>query len=157
MSSKPFNPNSDCDPTKPGCGRGQEYEYDVENRLVLILRDTNDVQGLPDGQGGQTPIAEQNVQMEFVYDALGRRVETIEYVDAATGQVRDGQGGNPPPRRIRHVYFGLEMIQEYECGGGGVGVASCSVAMPLVREYYWDDPERYPEAVAMIRHRVKGR
>lgn len=39
-----------------------------------------DAQGLPDGQGGQTPIAEQNVQMEFVYDAMGRRVEAVEYV-----------------------------------------------------------------------------
>ena len=68
---------------------------------------------------------------------------------------------NDPQRTLtRHVYFGLEMIQEYVCGDGGEGasgVAACSVAMPLVREYYWDDPERYPEAVAMIRHRVKGR
>lgn len=100
------------------CGPGLEYEYDGENRLVRVRKDTNNAQGLPDGQGGQTPIAEQNVQMEFVYDALGRRVETIEYVDASTGQVRDGQGSNPSPRRIRHVYFGLELIQEYACGGG---------------------------------------
>lgn len=56
--------------------------------------------------------------MEFVYDAFGRRVETIEYVDAATGAVLDGAGGNAQPRRTRHVYFGLEVIQEYACGGG---------------------------------------
>lgn len=82
----PKDPESDCNASKPGCNRGQEYEYDGENRLVRIRKDTNNAQGLPDGQGGQTPIAEQNVQMEFVYDALGWRVEAVEYVSTYHGE-----------------------------------------------------------------------
>ena len=146
----PLNPNSDCDPTKPGCGLGQEYEYDVENRLVLILRDTNDVPGR-----NALGMPELIKLMEFVYDALGRRVETIEYIDPATGAAWDGQGGRPPPRRTRHVYFGLEVIQEYSCGADGttppmIGAWPCATSMPLVREFLCGDPERYPEAVAML-------
>lgn len=130
---------TECGSGIPPCGPGLEYEYDGENRLVRIRKDTNDAQGLPDGQGGQTPIAEQNVQMEFVYDALGRRVETIEYVDAATGQVMNGVGSNQPPRRTRHVYFGLELIQEYACGGGEY--VSCEAGPALVREFEHGNPE----------------
>ncbi|RIK65963.1 MAG: hypothetical protein DCC65_11000 [Planctomycetota bacterium] len=77
--------------------------------------------------------------MEFVYGALVRRVETIEYVDAATGQVMDGVGSNPPPRRTRHVYFGLELIQEYACGGGEY--VSCEAGPALVREFVHGNPE----------------
>ncbi|RIK55816.1 MAG: hypothetical protein DCC63_18685 [Nitrospira sp.] len=32
------------------------------------------------------------------------------------------------------------------------GAWPCSTSMPLVREFFHGDPERYPEAVAMIRH-----
>ncbi|RIK65779.1 MAG: hypothetical protein DCC65_12310, partial [Planctomycetota bacterium] len=97
-----------CDPEGQGCNLGQEYEYDIENRLVRIRRDSDNQPDFPGEPGGKVP--EPNILLEFVYDALGRRVETMEYVDAATGQVMDGQNGNPPPRRIRHVYFGLEVI-----------------------------------------------
>ncbi len=67
---------------------------------------------------------------------------------AATGAVWDGQNGRPEPRRTRHVYFGLEVIQEYSCGAGW----PCETSMPLVREFLHGDPARYPEQVAMIRH-----
>ncbi len=142
------NTGGACDPTKPGCGLGQEYEYDGENRLVVVRRDTNDMAGR--NVAGQP---ELNAIMEFRYDALGRRVETIEYVDAATGAVMDGVGGNAQPRTTRHVYVGLELVQEYGCDqspaceqGGSGG------AMPLVREFIHGDPERYSEVVAMVRH-----
>lgn len=153
MSSEPVQSEQRLRPDEAVLRPGLVYKYDCENRLVRVRKDTNNAQGLPDGQGGQTPIAEQNVQMEFVYDALGRRVETMEYVDAATGQVMDGQNGNPAPRRIRHVYFGLEVIQEYACPDNW----PCASALPLVREFLWGDPERYPEPMAMILHRVKGK
>lgn len=78
--------SAECGTGIPPCGPGLEYEYDGENRLVRIRRDTNDAQGLPDGQGGQTPIAEQNVQVDYVYDAFDRRVEAVEYVAEYRGE-----------------------------------------------------------------------
>ncbi|RIK55904.1 MAG: hypothetical protein DCC63_18625, partial [Nitrospira sp.] len=111
----PNDPQSACDAEKPGCGLGQEYVYDIENRLVAIHRDTNDAAGPFVGE-----LPNQPKLMEFIYDALGRRIETIEYVDAATGAVMDGVGAIPSPRRTRHVYFGLELIQEYSCGADGM-------------------------------------
>ncbi len=101
----------ECGTAIPGCGPGQEYVYDVANRVVAIHRDTNDAAGPLTGSNPEPKL------MEFIYDALGRRVETIEYVNPATGELWDGQGSNPPPRRTRHVYFGLEVIQEYACDG----------------------------------------
>ncbi len=60
----------------------------------------------------------------------------------------DGVGANPAPRKTRHVYFGLEVIQEYECGGAA-SVGSCTSAPLLVRDFVHGDPQRYPEVVAM--------
>ncbi|MCC7313878.1 MAG: RHS repeat-associated core domain-containing protein [Planctomycetes bacterium] len=126
----------------PNQGPGQEYEYDVENRLVRIRRDTNNMSNLA------TP--EPNKLAEYTYDVLGRRVETIDYVDAATGQVMDGVAGRPQPRRTRHVYFGLELIQEYVCDPNW----PCGTELPLAREFVHGDPARYPEVVAMITHHL---
>lgn len=137
--------------TAPNQGPGQEYEYDVENRLVRIRRDTTDKPGR--NMAGTLP--ELNTLMEFTYDAVGRRVETIEYIDAATGQVMDGAGSNPAPRKTRHVYLGLEVIQEYVCGG--IGFDSCITDPEMVREFVHGDPDRYPETVAMIDHYGIGR
>ncbi len=83
-----------------------------------------------------------------LHSSPASRSGTIEYVNPATGELWDGQGSNPPPRRTRHVYFGLEVIQEYSCGAGW----PCETSMPLVREFLHGDPARYPEQVAMIRH-----
>lgn len=129
---------SGCAPSQQDCNRGQEYEYDAESRLVRIRRDTNNAAGgIPDEP--YPPIPEP-ILMEFTYDALGRRIETVEYVDAATGATLTD------PRRTRHVYFGLEMIQEYGCG---TGYAPCDTDPLLMREFIHGDPERYPEVVAM--------
>ncbi len=45
-----------------------------------------------------------------LHSSSASRAGTIEYVNPATGGLWDGQGSNPPPRRTRHVYFGLEVI-----------------------------------------------
>lgn len=136
-----------------GCGLGQEYEYDTDNRLVRIRRDTDD----RPGRNLTGTLPELNTLMKFVYDALGRRIETIDYVDGATGRLITGAGGNPSPRRTRHVYFSLELIQEYSCGADGgtpaiPGACSCGTSQLLVREFVWGDSNRYPEPVAFIRH-----
>ncbi|OWY63310.1 hypothetical protein B7486_53815, partial [cyanobacterium TDX16] len=68
---------------------------------------------------------------EFVYDALGRRVETIDYVDAASGATLS------TPKRTRHVYLGLETIQEYECDPEGY---ACETGYVKSREFVWGDP-----------------
>jgi RHS repeat-associated protein len=132
--------NGTCDATLYGCGLGQEYDYDAENRLIAVYRDTNDAPGPYDGSGVQT----EPLVMEFRYDALGRRVETIEYVDAATGQLMDGQNGNPSPRRTRHVYFGLEQIQDYRYDEGP------PPGFVRLKQFLWGDPDRYPEQVGML-------
>ncbi len=45
------------------------------------------------------------------------------------------------------MYFGLEVIQEYACGGENV---FCEAGPAMVREFLHGDPARYPEAVAMV-------
>jgi RHS repeat-associated protein len=128
-------------------GPGQEYDYDWENRLTAVRRDTNDVPLGDDPPGPIGPQPETAKVMEFRYDALGRRVETVEYVDAVTGQALDSEGTNPNPRLTRHIYSGLEMIQEYVCDGG---YATCEAGPALVREFVHGDPDRYPEPIAML-------
>ena len=73
---------------------------------------------------------------------------SLPFGDRTFAQRTDGVGANPAPRKTRHVYFGLEVIQEYECGGAQ-SVGSCGSALLLVRDFVWGDPERYPEVVAM--------
>ncbi len=105
-----------------------------------------------------------------LHSSPASRSGTIEYVNPATGGLWDGQGSNPPPRRTRHVYFGLEVIQEYACGGENV---FCEAERAMVREFlhggrgdqvgastgifhapssdYGTHAQlRYPEAVAMV-------
>lgn len=70
----------------------------------------------------------ETVDRRLRSDPFGRRIETIEYIDAATGAVMDGVGSNPSPRRTRHVYFGLEVIQEYACGADAGTPSNCHTA-----------------------------
>lgn len=142
-----FAPNECTSPAV--CGPGVEFDYGFENRVTKILRDTNN---RPGGHltNPNPNIPETNPVLEFVYDALGRRVESKEYVDAATGANMSGLSGNPPPRTTRHVFFGLETIQEYVCTSSWT--LPCTENFLPAREFVWGDPERYPEVVAMIRH-----
>lgn len=59
----------------------------------------------------------------------------------------DGAVTNAAPRRTRRVYAGLELIQEYSCGGQGS--VNCGNGPQFVREFVHGDPARYPEVVAM--------
>ncbi len=52
----------ECGTAIPGCGPGQEYVYDVANRVVAIHRDTNDAAGPLTGSNPEPKL------MEFVYD-----------------------------------------------------------------------------------------
>lgn len=104
---------------------GQWYKYDEENRLVRIRRSDDNA-----------------ILLEFAYDALGRRVETAEYFNPQTGAVIN------PARRTRHVFDGIQTIQEY-----------CVVGQNCprrVREFIWGDAERFPEPVAMIDYTGAG-
>ncbi|MFQ5412763.1 MAG: hypothetical protein ACE5EC_10725, partial [Phycisphaerae bacterium] len=126
--------NLTVDPTAVGAGgvvspSGQRYEYDEENRLTAVRRTGDDL-----------------LLAEYAYDALGRRVETIEHVDAATGLPL------PAPCRTRHIYAGIETIEEYDVceDAGGVETAT------LLREFVWGDGGRFPEPIALIDHTDAG-
>jgi RHS repeat-associated protein len=111
---------------------GLKYEYDEENRLTKVKIAVND-----------------GLVMEFKYDALGRRVETIQHWNP------EGDG----PLVTRHVYSGLETIQEYVCCQGtncGVGVPACGTSWQLAREFVWGDSARFPEPVAMVDYTSAG-
>jgi YD repeat-containing protein len=81
-----------------------------------------------------------NGNVVYQGDALGRRVHTIEYVDATTGASLDGLNGNPPPRKTRHLYAGLETVEEYLIEEG----PSADTAT-LLREFVWGDPRSFPD------------
>ncbi|OWY72079.1 hypothetical protein B7486_03885, partial [cyanobacterium TDX16] len=122
---------SECGTGIPPCGPGQEYAYDAEQRVWAIYRDTNDGAGPYFTSGPKIGQINEPLVTEFVYDALGRRVETIDYVDAATGATLS------TPKRTRHVYLGLETIQEYECDPEGY---ACETGYVKSREFVWGDP-----------------
>ena len=126
--------NLTTDPTAKSAGdgavpSGQRYEYDEENRVVAILRDT-------DG----------TLLAEYEYDALGRRVHTIDYIDAETGALLVS------PRTTRHIHSGAETIEEYEVFSTGPGNETAA----LLREFIWGDSDNFPEPVALIDHTAAG-
>jgi RHS repeat-associated protein len=131
-----------CTPAIPGCPSGQEYVYDQENRVVAVHKDTNDAPG-PFSGGVLT---EPKV-LEFKYDALGRRVETVEYLDPQSGATLT------TPKRTRHIYSGMEMIQEYVCY---TTTSTCPTSWELGAEFVWGDPARYPEPIAMVWYATAG-
>ncbi len=107
--------------------QGQSYEYDEENRLVAVRRN-----------------ADAALLMEIRYDAVGRRVETIQHIDPTAV---------PPltePRHTRHIYDGLETIEEYVCDTSD---PACT-GWALAREFVWGS--RFPEPVAMVSHVEPG-
>ncbi|MBI5764011.1 MAG: RHS repeat-associated core domain-containing protein [Planctomycetes bacterium] len=112
--------------------RAKGYKYDEENRVVEIRKTSS-----------TGPLL-----LQFTYDALGRRVQTTEYIDPQSGASWDGLGGRPSPRTTRHIYSGLEPIQEYICGGPGA--PACDGSYTLAREFVWGDSARFPEPVAMV-------
>jgi len=102
------------------CAGGHAYGYDEENRLVDVQRMSNMDPLLWNG-----------------YDALGRRVETFTFVEVC--------GQEFAPSATRHVYSGLNVIEEYTDG---------STSPVLAREFVWG--RQFPEPVAMIDHTTAG-
>ena len=76
----------------------------------------------------------------YEYDALGRRVQTTDYVDAVTGNWLT------TPRKTRHIYAGPETIEEYDVTGQTSGQGT------LLRQFLWGDAGRFPEPLAMVTH-----
>ena len=70
----------------------------------------------------------------FLYDAVGRRVESKEYLDAETEQVLN------PPRVTHHIVFGPMTIEEYTITAGPTAT--------LAREFVWGT--EFPMPIAMI-------
>ena len=85
--------------------------------------------------------------MKMAYDALGRRVETWNYT--ATSSCGSGQ-----PVHTRHIYAGLETVEEYVActtgspGGGG------PTTWNLAREFIWGNA--FPEPLVLIDHTSAG-
>jgi RHS repeat-associated protein len=113
---------------------GLEYVYDEENRLTEVHRDTNGSLGTSSG-GPQT----EPLLMKIFYDAIGRRVETVEFWDAASNVALS------TPRHTRYIFDGLQTIQEQVCDTS----ATCS-GWQLAREFIWGDSSRFPEPVVLI-------
>ena len=110
---------------------GRIYEYDEENRLTAVRRGSD-----------------AEYLQEYVYDALGRRIETWDYTNAP-----DPCGFEIPVGGqtivTRHVYAGLETLEEHVlCDDGN------SQEWRLAREFIWGD--RFPEPLAMIDHTGLG-
>lgn len=124
MTTNPLGRNVG-DPATP---TGQLYEYDEEHRVIRVRRKNANGSGSPANQ----------ILAEYAYDALGRRVETVGYVDPQTGTALTNA------RRTRHVFNGLETIQDYDCGTG----STCNAT--LLREFVWGESNRFPEPIAMV-------
>ncbi len=137
LAGRAVNVGDNCSPGGPACGSGQRYEYDEENRVLAIRRDND----------GGTGTAGQ-LLAEYEYDALGRRVYTIEHIDAETG------AGLATPKKTRHIYAGIETIEEYEVTEDANGVETAAAV--LQREFLWGDAANFPEPVAMIDHTDAG-
>lgn len=122
--------NMTLDPSAWDLGSGPEgleFEYDEENRLTAVKRGSN-----------------HNLLMTIAYDALGRRVETVEYWDAASNEAF------ATPKHVRHVFDGLQTIEEHICDNGVTAGVCDSPGWALARQFVWGDSSRFPEPVAMI-------
>ncbi len=110
-----------------GAPSGQKYEYDEENRVTVVRRASDDA-----------------VLLEKRYDAVGRRVESIDHQDA---HELCGVGQST---RTRHLYVGPETIEEYTLCDDGTG----GIDTTLAREFIWGTS--FPEPVALIDHTDAG-
>jgi RHS repeat-associated protein len=116
----------------------RRYEYDEENRLTAVQ------------QYDGTPL------LEMSYDALGRRVETVDYTAGSESQPVT-PCGSASPVTTRHIYSGLETIEDYVCCNTSTPPnATCGSLedWSLAREFVWGD--QFPEPVAVIDHTDLG-
>ena len=107
---------------------GQAYEYDEENRLTTVKR-----------------ASDSATLLEILYDAVGRRVESIDHVD-----LDESCGAGNGPTRTRHIYVGPATVEEYTLCDDGQG----GLEVDLAREFLWG--ARFPQPVAMIDHTDAG-
>ena len=131
-----YDPRAENIGDAAGTPSGQEYDYDEENRLVEVRRASDDA-----------------VLQEYIYDALGRRIATYNYVDTGVAGTSNPCGDDPNdpndpdwPVATRHIYAGLAVLEEHiwcERSGEGAG-------WELAREFLWGN--RFPEPVTMIDH-----
>jgi RHS repeat-associated protein len=104
-----------------GGWEGRTFVYDEENRLTRVAR--------KDGSSSSLYL------QEYKYDALGRRVETVDYTDSY-------EECGTADSLTRHVYSGIQCVEEHHwCIGS-------STVWELSREFVWG--ERFPEPVAMV-------
>ncbi|MBP7937790.1 MAG: RHS repeat-associated core domain-containing protein [Phycisphaerae bacterium] len=125
------NGNMTADPTARNAGdgltpTGQAYTFDEENRLTAVRR-----------------VSDNALLQEIKYDAFGRRIESLDYMDPTTGVV------STTPVRTRHIYNGLKVIQEYTVTGSGEEQTSA-----LAREFVWG--KRFPNQEVMIDYTAAG-
>ena len=145
LKHNPFAPSAGDGSGPLCCGTGQEYDYDEENRVVAIYKDTNQ----HTGPFNETTGANEEPKIyEFKYDALGRRIVTIQYLDETTGDPLS------TPRSTVHVFSGLEVILEYVCEGES-NPEDCDT-WSLAREFVWGDENRFPEPIARLDHTSLG-
>ncbi|HPD32399.1 MAG TPA: RHS repeat-associated core domain-containing protein [Phycisphaerae bacterium] len=104
-----------------GAPTGHKYEYDEENRLIRVRRLSNN-----------------EILLEIGYDAVGRRVESKEYLDAQTQQMLT------TARVTHHVVVGAMVIEEYDITDNGSGGTTAT----MLREFVWG--AEYPMPVAMV-------
>ncbi|TWT45050.1 tRNA nuclease WapA precursor [Phycisphaerae bacterium RAS1] len=105
----------------------RRYTYDEENRLTAVT------------EWDETPL------LEIEYDALGRRVLTKDHVG--------GCGTGFQPVKTRHIYAGIETLEEHVCCGEAYPDCE-SEDWALAREFLWG--ERFPEPLAMIDYTDAG-
>jgi RHS repeat-associated protein len=104
----------------------RRYIYDEENRLTAVT-DANDV-----------------LLLWIRYDAIGRRIESWDYADD-----REPCGAGAEVK-TRHVYSGIETIEEYVC----CQTTPTAGSWTLAREFIWG--ERFPEPLVLIDHTDLG-
>lgn len=120
-----FEPRSPLSGNSTGDVDSLRYAYDEENRLIEVRRDQDNA-----------------LLAQYAYDALGRRVQTLDYTASATSPCINTSS----PLMTRHLMAGLQTLEEtIRCttNPGGSGDL-------LVREFVWGD--RFPEPVAMVTH-----
>ncbi|HNO79728.1 MAG TPA: RHS repeat-associated core domain-containing protein [Phycisphaerae bacterium] len=124
------NGNLTTDPLAPNVGSappGQKYVYDAANRVTEIWR-TNVASNPSDDE----------LLVEIEYDAMGRRVQTKEWIDQINGAVLT------TPNTTWHIYEGLNVIEEYGVADPG----STSATTNLARQFIWG--QGFPAPVALI-------
>jgi len=125
-----FEPRSPLSGNSTGDVDSLRYAYDEENRLIEVRRDQDNA-----------------LLAKYTYDALGRRVQTLDYTASASSPCINTSS----PLITRHLMAGLQTLEEtVHCA-----LATGGSGDQLVREFVWGrpmSPSNGPEPVAMVTH-----